>query len=814
MSELSGEITKSYFSALKSYLEDRDESRLGEARRIGENAISGGLSLGVLLKIHSDALTVLTGPSIEAAEGSEIVEASERFLAAVLAPYDGFWEKMQTANSRLQQLNEALEDQAVELAATNRELKKEISDREWAEEALIKETSFVELLEVVATAANKAAKIDDAIQIALKKISSLTDWPIGHAYFSVEGFPQGRAFHLWHFEDAARFSRFRRVTENANILHQADLPGRVLFTKAPAWFHDLVLEPDFERIDILKESGVKAGFAFPILIGSQVAGVIEFFSSNGAEPDDLLMEVMGHIGEQLGRVIERQRAEEALRRSEERYRHFFEEDLTADFIADAKGDIDACNSSFARIFGFTSCEESVGINLTELFPTPESWPSVFTLLRNKRKLQSFDMEMVRRDGNPVHVVGNVIGDFDDDGRLKEIKGYLIDTTERKRLEERLRRAQKMESLGALADGISHDFNNILAIVLGYATLISESQEAKKSSQWIEAIPQAAQRGVALVQQLLMFAPKGEIRSASIDPGAFIEEFGKLLSETFPENIHISLQTDESLPFVEADPGQLRQALLNLGIFSRDMMVEGGTLTLSPGPADFEVLKKTFPEAEERKYLKISLADTGPGLDEETRARIFDPFFTLKDDEKKSGLGLAVVYGIVRNHKGFIDVESEPGHGMIFHLYLPATERANVEAFQSRDSSQISGGHERILLVEDEEALLNWLKMVLEEKGYQVFSARDGQEAVEVYNRHKDEIDLVILDLGLPKMPGPEAFRRMKHDQPNVNVIVASGYLDPEVQRRLLKEGAKKIIQKPYLPNEILKRIRETIDNVN
>ncbi len=392
-------------------------------------------------------------------------------------------------------------------------------------------------------------------------------------------------------------------------------------------------------------------------------------------------------------------------------------------------------------------------------------------------------------------------------------GFSTDITDRKRLEEGLRQAQKMESIGTLAGGIAHDFNNILGIILGYVSRLGRGNlDPEKLSTSLDALRKASQRGAELVRQILTFARKTDVLLESVNVNDTIAELTKMLAETFPKTVSFSLNLDRSLPSIVADAGQVQQSLLNLCVNARDAMPDGGTLTIATRVAQGESLVKKFPGIESRSYACVDVVDTGSGMDDATRARIFEPFFTTKELGHGTGLGLSVVFGIINSHHGFIDVESSPGHGTAFHLYFPIPpgfkQAAKVE---SRKAEVSKGGTETILLVEDEEILRELVKSSLEEKGYTVLTAADGVEALNLFTQQKDRIALVLCDMGLPKIGGWDAFKIMKELSPQVNVIFASGYLDPGLKAEILKGGARDFIQKPYDPDEVIKRIRVVLD---
>lgn len=390
----------------------------------------------------------------------------------------------------------------------------------------------------------------------------------------------------------------------------------------------------------------------------------------------------------------------------------------------------------------------------------------------------------------------------------------VSAEERLRLsEEQLLHAQKMESIGTLAGGIAHDFNNILGIILGYASVLREGNvDRVRQEKSLDAMIAAVERGSALVRQLLTFARKSEVVFAPISVNEAVVEVVSLCEETFPKTITFTRALDVNLPPVVADRTQLHQALLNLCINARDAMPQGGTVTITTAVRKSAEVTKRLADAHVDRYACVSVADTGTGMDRATLARIFEPFFTTKSVEKGTGLGLAIVYGVVRSHKAQIDVQSEVGRGTTFHLWFPVTASDEKAAGpQESPAGYASGGNETILLVEDEEPLALLAKLILEDKGYRVLSARDGVEALEIFGRRSGEIDLVLTDLGLPKINGWEAFLKMKTIRPDVTTIVATGYTDPQSKSEMLQGGVKMIVQKPYIPKTILQAVRETLD---
>ena len=511
--------------------------------------------------------------------------------------------------------------------------------------------------------------------------------------------------------------------------------------------------------------------------------------------------------------IERRRAVKALRESEEKFRSLAEQSPNMIFI-NQEGRIVYANKTFEEMMGY-SREELCSPDFSFLtLIAPESLDLAkahFTSQMKGEERGPYEYSLIAQDGKKIEVM-HTTKLIDYEGK-KAILGIITDVTKRKILEDQLRQAQKLESLGTLAGGIAHDFNNVLGIILGYTALLEmRGSESTDLSDCVEGITKSVERGSSVVKQLLTFARKNDVLFGSVNVNTTIEELAKMLEATFPKTITFSLQLDKSIPAINADAGQLHQALLNLCVNARDAMPKGGNISIGTGITRGETLRNRFPDAREEEYVCISVTDTGKGVDEGTRSKIFEPFYTTKGVGKGTGLGLAVVYGVATSHYGFTEVETEPGRGATFRLHFPVPRReVKREETPPQIIEEVKGGSETILLVEDEEPQTRLLKSLLEATGYKVLTAGDGISAMEVYTRLKDNIALVITDLNMPKLDGWEVVQRMQAINPDVRVIVASGYLDPNARSEMLKAGANVFVQKPYVPTEIMRRIREVID---
>ena len=385
-----------------------------------------------------------------------------------------------------------------------------------------------------------------------------------------------------------------------------------------------------------------------------------------------------------------------------------------------------------------------------------------------------------------------------------------ETEEHKKLEKQLWQAQKMESVGTLAGGVAHDFNNILNIIKGYAGFIRQNPSVdEKVAESLNIIEETVERGAYGVRQLLTLARKTEAHLVTTNPNVLLLELSKLLKQTFPKTIDIALELEANLPSLSVDPNQINQALLNLCVNARDAMPGSGKLTLKSLLVEGTKIQDLAATAE--PYVCIEVKDTGSGMDAAVRNRIFEPFFTTKSVGEGTGLGLAMVYGIVKSHNGFIDVESELGRGTTFRLYFPiapfqdepAVDEMSRETLEAPKSARGGG---TVLVVEDEEKMVYLLRKALLRNEYDVLVAPDGEQAMDLYHRHKQKIRVVLLDMGLPKIAGWEVILRMKKENPNVKVIVTSGYIEPDLKAKMQHAGVQGFIEKPYNPNDVIRML--------
>jgi signal transduction histidine kinase len=398
---------------------------------------------------------------------------------------------------------------------------------------------------------------------------------------------------------------------------------------------------------------------------------------------------------------------------------------------------------------------------------------------------------------------------------------IIDITERREAEEKqqklqaqLLQAQKMEAVGQLAGGIAHDFNNILTAIIGYGNLLSmKTANDEVHRPYIDHILSAANRAASLTQGLLAFSRKQIINPQPVTVNAIIEQVQKLLHRIIGEDIELRTVLTGEDTTVMADTGQIEQVLINLAANARDAMPNGGQLTIETRPAEIgsEYLR-AHGYGKAGKYILISVSDSGEGMDERTLDRIFEPFFTTKEVGKGTGLGLAIVYGSIKQHNGYINVSSEPGRGTTFTIYLPLLKAEARPATAAEPAPPPKGGTETILLAEDDAVLRDLARGMLEEFGYTVIEAVDGEDAIEKFRANQDSIQLLILDVIMPKKNGREVFEEVKKMKSGTKVLFTSGYPANIIQKKGILEAGINFIVKPHRPQELLRKIRAVLNS--
>lgn len=510
-------------------------------------------------------------------------------------------------------------------------------------------------------------------------------------------------------------------------------------------------------------------------------------------------------------ITDRKRMEEALRESEEKYRSLVDHANDAIFIAQ-DGMVKFPNPSTLALTGFSK-EDYATIPFMNLIHPDDR---AMVIERYNRRLKGEDVpspysfRITNKAGEEMWVHLNAV--LTEWEKRPAVLCFIRDVTSHKRLEVQFQQAQKMEAVGTLAGGIAHDFNNLLQSVLGYTEILLLNDQVKQfASQDLEEIKRAAKRGAELTQQLLTFSRKIQSKLRPMDLNQEVVQVQKILQRTLPKMIEVTLSLDGDLKPVDADPAQVEQILINLAVNARDAMPEGGKLMIGTQNVtlDREFCRKHL-ELEPGDYVRLIVSDTGHGMDHEILKNIFDPFYTTKGVGKGTGLGLAMVYGIVKSHQGHIFCESKLHEGTTFSIYFPVAKKEKLTE-QLDEDEKVKGGSETILLVDDEEPIRNYGEQVFRKFGYKVLQASDGESALKLYREKKDEIDLVILDLIMPIMGGKKCLEWLLQIDPQAKVVISSGYSPEETVKEVLEGGAKNFIHKPFNMKEMLRVVRKVLD---
>lgn len=502
--------------------------------------------------------------------------------------------------------------------------------------------------------------------------------------------------------------------------------------------------------------------------------------------------------------------ESRLRESEEKYRLLFENANDAIFIAQ-EGKIPFANPRTEEMTGRSAA--FLAENTFAEIIHPEDRPAVME--RHRRRLTGEDVErnysfrILHTDGRTIWgFINSILIEWE--GRPATLN-FVRDISEQKSLEAQAFQAQKLEAIGTLAGGIAHDFNNLLQAIQGYAEIcLMQADDDNPMLADLREIVQAAQRGGELTRQLLLFSRKVDSRTQPVDLNEQIQRTARILERILPRMIEIRLNLAARLSLASADPSQMEQVLMNLAVNARDAMPDGGTLTIETRSLFLVAAGGEHPVSEPGDYVMLSVSDTGTGIAGDDLPHIFEPFYTTKSAGRGTGLGLAMAYGIIKNHNGHIACLSTPGRGTTFKIYLPALS-SGEDGEQVGKIEAPTGGEETVLLVDDERSVLEIAEKILNTFGYDVLTARDGEEALEVYDARREDVSLIVLDMIMPGMGGMQCLKELLRRDAGVRVLISSGFAGGGTAREVIEAGALGLIRKPYAVNQLLRVVRAALD---
>ncbi len=542
-------------------------------------------------------------------------------------------------------------------------------------------------------------------------------------------------------------------------------------------------------------------------------GVRTFLSTKGVYRDegDSVVGVFGIARD----ITESKRAENELRRSEAKYRTLVNHAVYGIYRSTLDGRFVSVNPALVKMLRYDSDEELLNINMErDLYADPSERERLVAQYICRDRIDGLEVEWKRRDDTRilVRLSGRLVQR--EDGQPDGFEMIVEDVTERHTLETQLRQAQKMEAVGELTGGIAHDLNNVLTVVSANLDLITESLPSDDEDLLddLQQTKEATQRGRTLIRKLLGFSRRSKLIMQPVDVGQLVTDLLGMLRRVVPADIDVVLSVADS-DLVEADPSAIEQILINLVTNARDAMPDGGTvaITISRRHVD-ETLRETRPWIKLDDYLRISVVDTGMGMDAQTLERIFEPFFTTKPQGTGTGLGMSMVYGLMKQHSGFVDAESKPGHGTRVDLYFPLSEGEIAAPVREEQSREVHGGSESILVVEDEAPIRRVARRVLEKHGYNVVVAVDGDDAIAKYNALETRIDLIISDVVMPKLGGAGLYKKLSAGGDPPKVLFTSGYAANDFRTSGAIDPNLPFLHKPWSVKELLEKVREVLDS--
>ncbi len=660
-----------------------------------------------------------------------------------------------------------------------------------------------ELLELntIAEAVNHSVELEYVLQSALGKVMELMYAGCGWIYLMEnEGLTlkhhAGEVPEFFVSPEIAKDGLLRWVAE-ANVLHAGD--PRVI-ASASEEFRNL----DFEIIA-----------SIPLVRQGSFAGVLIIAGTDERKFEAKKLGLMQAFGNQISVALQNASLFDQLKKSERLYADLFEYSPDMYHSINREGIMISCNLTESQVLGYAK-EELIGQSVLKLYPEDEHdhvREHLTRMFEFGQDLKGVEEQVQRKDGTLLDVSVNTSLVYDVDGHPSVVRIVLRDITLKKKIDEKVLQAQKIDSIGNLTAGIAHNFNNILTAILGSASIMKRKVAAdQRLTKYLDLIETTSRRGAAMTRQLNTFARKDTPQFNPVDMNTIIDQTLRLFEATMPKTVHIRFTASTEPVIVDGDDGQLQQALLNLCLNSRDAMPNGGVLKVECAPALLdEVQAAQLANGKAGPYVRLEVTDSGSGIPQENLQRVFEPLFTTKEPGKGTGLGLSVVYGIVRSHNGNITVESEVNSGTTFTMYLPRSQRSGAIRAEQKAASDIVGGSERILLIEDEISVGRVGSDILSELGYTIELAENGRDAIDRLGGGRP-FDLVILDMNMPRLGGRETFKLVKEICPSMRVIVCSGYSAAMLDDHEFARSIDGYIQKPYELPDLARKIRAVLDS--
>jgi len=509
-------------------------------------------------------------------------------------------------------------------------------------------------------------------------------------------------------------------------------------------------------------------------------------------------------------AVYRHRTEKLLRQSEKKYHTLFENSKDSVFITDNNTAITEYNRSFLDTFLYHDTEMT-GVRIFDLCHDMTDAHRLVEQLNLNCSVKEFPMKLKRRDGKLLECLVNAVELKDADGQRSGYQGSVRDVTEERLLEAQLRHTQKIEAIGTLASGISHDFNNILTTISGYAGLLQIKMSDPALKVYADNIASACEKAANVTKGLLVFSRKQNVSQMPVDINEVIRKFETFLGRLLRDDIVLDIGLSEEKLTILANRDQMEQVIMNLATNARDAMPDGGTIYVATSRSVIDRESDLYEEFRRSgTFVRLTISDTGTGIDSSIREKIFDPFFTTKEAGKGTGLGLSIIYRIIKQHDGFINVKSEPGRGTSFDIYYPLTQTIDPGATIAQ-TKPLNTGNETILLAEDESLVCDFVETGLKSQGYRVITAHDGDEALEKFRSHNGDFPLVILDVIMPKANGQVALDRMKEINRDIKVLFMSGHERESLVKEFLMEDQAGFIQKPFTIEQLLAEVRSLLD---